>query len=137
MKKIILLSLILVSFSVCIAQTHIYKLDNKDCFNPENFLKVKEYILQRLLVSGMGKFYVEYPPDTTKINDGIMKPSNHPENVFDIRFDETSDQIVFESPTIYISFHSKDGFIHRMNITEREKLLANDIFCYLLDSINK
>ncbi|MFC2092327.1 hypothetical protein ACFLSV_00365 [Bacteroidota bacterium] len=137
MKKVLLLSILLVSFTVCIAQTHSNKMENKDCFSPENFLKVKEYIILRLGVSGMGKFYVEYPPDSTRLNDGVMRPSNHPENVFDIRFDETTDQIVFENETVEFNFHSEEGLVYKKNQTEKEHCLANDIFCYLLDNYYK
>jgi len=134
MKKVLLLSILLVSFMVCIAQSQSNKIENKDCFSPENFLKVKEYIILRLGVSGMGKFYVEYPPDSTQLNGGIMRPSNHPENVFDIHFDETTDQIVFENETFEFNFHSEEGLVYKKNQTEKEHCLANNIFCYLLDN---
>ena len=110
-------------------------MENKDCFNPENFLKVKGYIVFRISVSGMGKFYEEYPPDSTRINDGIMRLSNHPDNVFDIRFDENTNQIVFKNGTIELDFHPTEGFINKENKTEIEKGLANDIFCYILGNI--
>jgi hypothetical protein len=135
MKKTILLILSLFVFIVCLAQTPSNNMENKDCFSPENFLKVKDYIIIRLSVSGMGKLYVEYPPDSTRINDGIMRPSNHPENVYDVRFDENTNQIIFKNENFEFYFHSKDGLVHNTNQAENERVLANDIFCYLLDNI--
>jgi DUF4097 and DUF4098 domain-containing protein YvlB len=103
-----------------------------NCFSSENFTKVKDYIDSRILTSGMGKFYVEYPPDPEKINDGKMRSSNHPENVFDIHIDKATGQIVFENQRIKFVFHSTKGLISKKNRTKQDKKLAHEIFCYLL-----
>jgi hypothetical protein len=111
--------------------------DSKNCFNTGNFNKLKNYIETRILYSGMGKYYLEYPPDPDYINDGIMRLPNHPENVYDIYTIKNNEQIVFENKLRKFAFHSKKGLVNERRMVKKEKKLAHEIFCYLLQFCKK
>lgn len=107
-------------------------MDEKNCFSAENFLKVKGYVIYRTLVSSSGTFYYEYPIDETKVHDGIKRPSKHPENVYKLRFDKESNQIIIENKEFEFNFDSELGLVLKKNQTAKDNAFANDFFCHLL-----
>ncbi|MDX2301773.1 MAG: hypothetical protein NW226_03190 [Microscillaceae bacterium] len=108
-------------------------MNDQNCFTPENFSQVKAYILERILYSGAGKFYVEYPPDPNAQHDGIKRPSAHPENVYDIFYENTSDQIVFKNAQKTFVFRDQEGLMQVESLSKQEQVLALNIFCHLLN----
>ena len=105
------------------------------CFTPASFVIVKQYILRRISLSSSGyRYLVEYPPAKTGPNDGSMRPSSHPEHVFDVRYDEGLDRIVFENARHSLWFHPAEGLVGRGTRTEAETQLATDLFCCILES---
>ena len=70
------------------------------CFSADNFQKAKEQINFRISVSGMGKFYIEHPADSSAPNDGKKRPPRFPERVYDTYLDLSGDIIHFKSPKL-------------------------------------
>ncbi len=137
MKLIFSVILFLISMLSCNTQDRSAKTLSKDCFSAESFFMLTEYISDRIKFSGSGKFYIEYPPDKTQFDDGIKRPSKHPENVFEVRNDETLDKIILESKSLEISFLSKTGLVLKKDHTPADHATANDIYCYLLGMASK
>ncbi|MEO8666178.1 MAG: hypothetical protein ABI462_11855 [Ignavibacteria bacterium] len=133
MKKIYSGLLFLIILSSCKTQENSGKINSKDCYTPASFSMLKKYIADRIATSGMGKFYVEYPPDPEWIDDGIKRPSKHPENVYDVTYNSTVDQIHFENKKNTFIFFSKEGLLLKMGRTNSDIDLANKIYCFMID----
>lgn len=101
----------------------------KDCFSSENFEKVKKDIAFRVSVSGMGKYYITYPTEKGRIQDGVKRPAKNPDQVYDVYYEEDSQLIIFKSPKHHFSFHKKSGL---QQPDEVEKDLGMKLFCYLV-----
>ena len=107
-------------------------METKSCYSAENFEKVKKYIAYRILNSSSGThFYLEFPV-SQEPQDGIKRPSKHPENVYNIRFDEQYNHIIFENRTAEHSFLADAGLIAKKNSTENDQANAHAIFCHLV-----
>ncbi|MDQ3021646.1 MAG: hypothetical protein M3R36_13915 [Bacteroidota bacterium] len=72
--KIVLSLLFLVYISACSGDTETVNTRTKSCFSPKNFSQLIEYIQTRIKFSGIGKFYLKYPPDKTQPDDSIKRP---------------------------------------------------------------
>lgn len=108
-------------------------MENKDCFSTEKFEKVSAYIAYRILNSSAGtNFYLEYPVDKKTVHDGIKRPSNNPESVYDIRFEAETQQIIFKSQVRSFRFHVTEGLLNKETQTKEDNDLANSIFCHLV-----
>ncbi len=103
---------------------------NKDCFSNKNFEKAKDYISYRKLVSSSGFFFLEFPADSLQINDGIKRPSNHPENIYKI--DEENNIITIKSKSHLFKINQSSGLEISDEINSDEIKLANQIFCFLV-----
>ena len=140
LKKVFLF-LSLLFFSACHRTQSPTSMKTNNCFNPENYTTVENYIAFRLSVSGMGKYYLEYPVPTEIIKD--EKPGNkklpvHPENVYDIYIDKSAKQLVFENKPAKFIFDPQKGFLNQdQKFGEKESSLADDIFCHLLKLAEK
>jgi len=133
----LLLLLLIAHTASCKAQNK-YEKYEKNCFTSNTFITVKTYILSEINHSSSGtKFYLEYPVDTNKVNDGVMRPSKHPENVFDIRFDEKTGQIIFNNKLHFYCFNETTGFVKQKEHKDADVQLANNIFCFLFESYKK
>lgn len=105
---------------------------NKDCFSIKNFDKAKQYISYRKLVSSSGIFFLEFPADSLQINDGIKRPSNHPENIYKI--DVENEIITIKSKTNLFKIDQSSGLENSESFKSDEIELANKIFCFLVNS---
>ena len=105
---------------------------NKDCFSIKNFDKAKQYISYRKLVSSSGIFFLEFPADSLQINDGIKRPSNHPENIYKI--DVENEIITIKSKTNLFKIDQTTGLEISDELNSDEIKLANQIFCFLVNS---
>ncbi len=99
-----------------------------DCFSSKNFEKVKNQIAFRISVSGMGKYYVTFPPEKGKVQDGIKRPPKNPDQVYDVYYIEETQFIVCKSPKHSFSFHKENG-LQRADNVDRE--LGLKLFCHL------
>ena len=61
--------------------------------NTHDFSLLQTYLRARIAVSGAGKCYIEYPP-SQQVHDGIKRPPQFPENVFELRFDAQENHIL-------------------------------------------
>lgn len=136
MKSIILIFIVLF-VSSCSVENSSEKYETADCFTAQNFSKLKEYIQATILTSGMGKYYVEYPPDKTQVNDGNKHLSKHPENVYDIFYNDSLNQIIFKSKNAEFGFMQNGALMGNKQKTETEQDLAENLFCYILVILNK
>ncbi len=116
-------------------------MDYKNCFNEENYKAVKEYVNFSISVSGMGKFYVEYPVPVKKEKE--EKPGNktlpeNPANVYDVYIDATTQYVVFQNKPRKFTFDNEKGFINASSSPiESDIVVANGIFCHLLTTALK
>ncbi|MFK7808238.1 MAG: hypothetical protein AB8F74_10600 [Saprospiraceae bacterium] len=99
------------------------------CFSTTNWEKAKKLIDFRISVSGMGKFYVTYPPEENKINDGVKRLPKNPEDVYDVYEAFGGGVIVFKSPKHEFRFDKNQGLL---DASETDKSLAQKVFCYLV-----
>ena len=105
---------------------------NKDCYSPENFGRVKEYIAESISRSSMGtNFYLEFPVDSTRLNDRVKRPSNHPENVYDVLVDKRLDEVVCKSKRHVLRFQAT-GLVTQTSSPETQ-VLAAALFCHLVN----
>lgn len=100
-----------------------------NCFSSENFEKVKDDIVFRISVSGMGKYYVPFPPEKERIQDGVKRPAKNPDQVYDVSYKEDSQLIVCKSPKHHFSFHKDSGL---QEASEVDEDLGMRLFCYLV-----
>ena len=111
-------------------------MDSKNCFANENHVLVKEYIIERIKFSGMGKFYVEYPLPKNRgqeENPGNKKLPENIDNVYDVTFDESLNQIIFKNKPCMFVFKNEKGFVNVSPlVTANDDRLANELFCHLL-----
>ncbi|TAE09021.1 MAG: hypothetical protein EAZ95_16520 [Bacteroidetes bacterium] len=107
-------------------------METKSCYSAENFEIVKKYIAYRILHSSSGThFYLEFP-ESQEPQDGIKRPSKHPENVYNIRFEQARNEIVFKNGTVEHSFLADAGLLAKKNSTENDQATAHAIFCHLV-----
>jgi len=137
MKRIYPALLVLIMFSSCKTQENSGSTTSKDCYTAGSFAKLKDYIIERIKFSGSGKFYVEYPPDKEWVDDGIKRPSNHPENVYDVTYEKSVHQIHFENKMNKFIFLANDGLLLKKGRSNSDNDLANKIYCFLLDMAEK
>lgn len=103
--------------------------DPTSCFNTENFAKAREIINFRISVSGMGKFYITFPKEENRVNDGVKRLPKNPDDVFDVFTDMNSKIITMKSPKHSFQFEETTGLQDQGKV---EAGLANELFCYLL-----
>ncbi|MFT5262688.1 MAG: hypothetical protein ACI8YQ_001425 [Polaribacter sp.] len=100
----------------------------KSCFSSESFEKLKKNIAFRISVSGMGKYYVTFPPEKGRVQDGVKRPAKNPDQVYDVYYEGDTQLIVFKSPKHHFSFHKESGL---QQPDEVEKGLGMKLFCHL------
>lgn len=92
--------------------------NSESCFSTVNWEKAKELIDFRISVSGMGKFYVTYPPETTKFNDGNKRLATKPDDVYDVYMEFGAREIVLKSPNHEFRFDKEKGLLHADQVDE-------------------
>lgn len=101
-------------------------------FTLESFGKVRDYLLWRRSVSGMGKVYIEFPlPELLPPSDGIKRGAVVEANNYDVRYDADLGQIIAKS-RLYLFTYLADGAIIAENKDVDTTIIAQNLFSYLL-----
>jgi hypothetical protein len=101
-------------------------------FEHQEFAAVRDYLLWRVSVSGMGKVYIEYPlPELLPPSDGIKRGAVVEANNYDLRYDAENQQIFAKSQQ-YLFIYLADGAIIADNKNVDTTIIAKDLFLYLL-----
>lgn len=106
-------------------------LDNRqDCFSAAHFQQVRRYVEDRLDRSGMGKFYLEFPPPPAT-TDGRKRPPQNLQLVYDINVDPRSRLLLLRQGPQIIYIHPSQGLQLDQHATA-DLLRADAVFCHLL-----
>ena len=137
MIKILLFALNVFFISSCSVEKNPEITNAENCFSSLNFSIIKDHIQNVISISGMGKYYIEYPPDKSQINDGNKHPSKNPENVYDISYNDSLKRIIFKNDNNEFFFKQDEGLISRKQYSVAKQNLADNLFCYILDRSDK
>lgn len=104
--------------------------NRQDCFSATHFQQVRGYVEERINLSGMGKFYLEFPPPPAA-PDGRKRPPQNLQQVFDINVDPRSRLLLLRQGSQIIYIHPTQGLQLDQHATA-DVLRADAIFCHLL-----
>jgi hypothetical protein len=100
-----------------------------DCWASIYWDKLSAHIQFRLSVSGMGKYYVEFPA-VEQPQDGIKRGPVEPNNTYSLRVQEQ--EIHCQSPLYHFIYRQGEGLLAE-GLSSEELALAQALYAYLVE----